>query len=240
MRLSMAALSKPGGRARNEDAWGHWAGPGGEACWVVADGLGGHRGGDIAAQTAVEAFLASFAAAPGLPLRQHVQAAHAAIAERQGQAPGLANMRSTLVALACDGVAAGWAHVGDSRLYRFRGGRLAAQTKDHSVPQALVDLGEIGPQDIRRHEDRNRLLRDLGGAKEPRPTLTEAPFALQTGDVFLLCTDGFWEPVTEAAMETSLGRATEPGQWLADMEAAIIQNACPGQDNYTAIAVFAG
>lgn len=236
-----AILTHPGGRPGNEDFAECYQAPGGESCWLVADGLGGHYGGEVASQTAVKSFLASFADNPGPAspdsLGRHLQAAHAAVVEQRRQEPVLDPMRTTFVALVSNGLSACWGHVGDSRLYCFRGGRLAARTKDHSVPQAMADAGEISPEDICHHEDRNRLLRDLGGDKSLRPTMAP-PVNLQAGDVFLLCTDGFWESVSETAMEADLAKSASPEQWLRHMHFRVIQNAPKNQDNYTAIAVF--
>lgn len=246
-RFTTATLSKPGGRLCNEDCLGRDALPDGHVCWVLADGLGGHHGGAIAAQTAVQAFIGSFRANPGKvaaePLLRHLQAAHEAVlAQRHQQDQGhpLTDMRTTFVALVSDGVSVAWAHLGDSRLYCFRGGQVVVGTKDHSVPQALADAGDIGPEEIRGHEDRNRLLRDMGGNKGIRPTLLEAPWMLQKGDVFLLCTDGFWEPVPETAMVTELAKSASPSEWLAQMECHIQRAMSADQDNYTAIAIFTG
>lgn len=231
-----AALSHAGGRPGNEDACGYRAG-----CWVVADGLGGHGGGDVAARLAVDALLRC---ADPLPppdaegLLRGLAAAEQAIRQRQAEEPRLSRMRTTVVWLCSDGRQALWAHLGDSRLYHFREGRIRFQTRDHSVSQVMANVGEIDPSEIRFHEDRNRLLRSLGNDRGQRPTLAEAPLPLQAGDVFLLCTDGFWEYVTEAEMEVTLAKAADPEQWLQTMAAGLRRRAAPDHDNYTALAVF--
>ncbi|AFL74010.1 serine/threonine protein phosphatase [Thiocystis violascens DSM 198] len=235
-RFQTATLSHPGARANNEDVRGHRDG-----CWVVADGLGGHGGGEVAAQLAVDSLLATVDPAAPLSAESLMQAlttATQAIHARQRTEPRLSGMRTTVVMLVSDGTQALWAHLGDSRLYGFRAGRIVVQTADHSVPQALVRAGELAPEAIRFHEDRNRLLRTLGDDKPLRPTLTETPWRLQAGDAFLLCTDGFWESVTEAEMEIALAKSADPAHWLALLERGLQRQARADQDNYSAIALF--
>ncbi len=231
-----AFLSRRGMRANNEDACGY-----GNGCWVVADGLGGHAGGEVASRLAVEAFLGTWCS--GRPIKaatlvQGLEEAATAIQTRQGEQPGLRGMCTTLVVLATDGEQALWAHVGDSRLYVFRGGRVSFQTEDHSVPQALVQAGKLTPAGVRDHPDRNRLLRAVGDGQPPEPTLAPAPHGLEEGDAFLLCSDGFWESVTEGEMEGALAKATDARDWLDRMELVLRRHAKPDQDNYTALAVL--
>ncbi len=248
VRFDTATLSSPGGREHNEDSTGfrivqtgtHTTGKG---CWVLADGLGGHRGGAVASSLAVNAALSAFEAAPAVTqesLAGLVGAAHQAVLDRQQSEPDLSHMRTTLVALIASGQEARWAHAGDSRLYWLSAGVIQAQTADHSVPQRLADAGEIRPEEIRQHEDRSRLLRSLGAKPEPGATLRPEPAPVASGDAFLLCSDGFWEWVTEPEMEEDFAAAGSPEQWLGKMEQRLRARATPGHDNYSAIAVFAG
>lgn len=235
-----AKLSERGARPVNEDAAEFYV-DGGRGCWVVADGLGGHGGGEIASALAVTAFLASFQSNPECTpeaMRSHLFAANQAIVERQLSAPDLSLMRSTIVAMvACESSSVS-GHAGDSRLYHFREGKLVSHTRDHSVPQALADAGEIEVSAIRAHEDRNSLLRSLGSSeKELKPEIS-AVFHTRPGDAFLLCTDGLWEPVVEQQMETDLRASRSPEEWLERMHLRIRQVADPEQDNYSGVAVW--
>ena len=239
MQFETATLSSAGGRENNQDCCGHLLN-GGSGCWVLCDGLGGHRGGEIASKTAVDAVLESFrsnAAVTPEALEAHVDRAQRAVVEKQVVDPELTGMRTTIVLLAASGAAACWIHAGDSRLYWFRAGKILGQTLDHSVPQRLADAGEIRPDQIRFHEDRARLLRSLGAKQDPGAAAGAVPGAPQPGDAFLLASDGFWEWVLEAEMETTLACAKHPKQWLELMESQLKQRATAEFDNYSAVAV---
>lgn len=232
-----AVVSRCGGRAQNEDHCGYVLLDCG-ACWVVADGLGGHRGGATASQLVVKTILESFQRCPGLTtatLASNLRAAHEALRRRQTEERELCSMQTTATLLISDYRSCLWAHVGDSRLYRFRGGRVVFQTQDHSVAQLLVHSGEITQGQVRRHEDRDRLLRTLGQQGEPRVASAEAPVPLERSDVYLLCTDGFWEFVTEDEMEDELAKSANPEEWVGALVSRILDRAPATHDNYTAI-----
>ena len=221
------SVSRIAGRELNEDSCGSLE-LGNAGCWVVADGLGGHRGGEAAATIAVDAVLASFRAAPEFSkaaLERHLEAAQEAILEVQKTQPTLSSMRTTIVVLISDSRQALWAHVGDSRLYCLEAGRIVFCTSDHSVVQARVAAGELSADQIRNNEDRNRLLRTLGNRDgDLRPSILAEPRRLYRGTAFLLCTDGFWENVIEAEMEIDLAKADGPERWLAAMEARLLEH----------------
>ena len=233
-------LTDPGGRKTNQDYSGFQESEP-FACWVVADGLGGHRGGESASRLAVKIILSEFMRQPEMStqsLTGYFKAAQDAILREQQIDPLLCSMRTALVLLITSPEGAMWAHVGDCRLYHFHGGRIVFQTKDHSVPQVMVDAGDIKPQEIRNHEDRNRLLRTLGHENDLRPTVERSAHPVRPGDAFLLCTDGFWEYVLETEMAVDLARAREPASWLNLMTKRLLARVGNDYDNYTAIAIF--
>jgi serine/threonine protein phosphatase PrpC len=235
-----ASLSSRGGRAENQDRCGDAATPAGRA-FVVADGLGGHAGGAVAAAACVEAMLDALKG-PGMLGRDRLQAAFEsaqhAVQDAPRRDPAIEGCRTTAVVLEIARDRAIWGHLGDTRLYHFRGGAVAHQTLDHSMPQALVQTGAIRPEEIRRHPERNRLLRSLGGEGEAAPTLIDEPIAVAAGDAFLLCTDGFWELVTEDEMLAALAGDPGPAAWLDRMEAGLARVASGTHDNYSATAVI--
>ena len=239
MTSDTATLSNKGGRRNNQDSFGcEYAGPNG--CWVVADGLGGHAGGETASRMAVDVVLSVFrqmeSVSPAAIDAGFFQA-HQAIQQKAAEDFALSAMRTTLTVLMCDGQKAVWGHVGDSRLYWFRNGKIQYQTKDHSVPQMLVDAGKISPAEIRGHEEQNRLTRAVGQAGALRATILHEPVPLQSGDAALLCTDGIWNYVFEAEMENDWAMASSAAEYPALLERRVLARASGEHDNYTAVAV---
>ncbi|MDR5740975.1 MULTISPECIES: protein phosphatase 2C domain-containing protein [unclassified Caballeronia] len=243
MQLQTASVSEVGGRSRNEDAYGEWR-HGTLYASVVADGAGGHGGGDTASRIAVDTVIAELTrvaatgvALTGLNLLRVLLRANDAIIDAQEHDRELSQMRSTAALLGIDqaaGVAA-WAHCGDTRLYCFRRGATVVQTQDHSLVQSMIDARLLDMQDVRGHPRRNVLFSALGTAEDLSIAASEEAFFVADGDAFLLCTDGFWEYLDEAVMIEAIGRARTPAAWLEAMVGHIRDAA---RDNFTALAVW--
>lgn len=236
--VTSAVRTHPGARSENEDTADSWF-DGDSGCWIVADGLGGHGGGQLASRAAVEAALASFQDEPDVSqpvLERLVAEANEAVrhAQEGSRHPG---MRTTITLLVADSRTAAWAHVGDTRLYHLRNGRIDHQTADHSVPQGLVEAGQISAHDIRSHPERNRILRALGHGTAAQASCV-GPTPLEAGDAFLLCSDGWWEYVTECEMEADYAKSETPEEWLDHMMRRVLLRASGVFDNLTAIGVF--
>lgn len=237
MKISVAKITNPGGRAINDDTVCIFEDK--KAAHVfVGDGLGGYAGGQQASMAAGDVLMRSCKEQSMLTkeaLLEAAERAQGAVLELQEKTEG--NMKTTMVYLAIEGESARWMHIGDSRLYRFENGKLAFQTSDHSVSQMAVRMGEITPEQIRFHEDRNRVLRALGG--ESAKAEVSEPLKIGRGKTaFLLCTDGFWEYVYEKEMEQTLRQAKTPEQWLQSMEQILKERVSGDNDNYTAAAVL--
>jgi serine/threonine protein phosphatase PrpC len=242
MKLEVSVLSNPGGRERNEDACGFWTGGGG--CFaVVSDGAGGHGGGDVASKLAVRIVLTAFRESPdctGEAIDAALTAAHQGIVAQQPTRPELSGMRATATVLAIDSVHnfAVWGHVGDTRLYCFRDGAIVAQTKDHSVVQRMVDAGYLAQAAVRKSTERSKLFAALGHNEKFEASIASAKFPIRAGDVFLLCTDGFWEYVDEATMLAALSHESTAARWLQEMVDDVVRRGGREQDNFSALAVF--
>ncbi|SFG09797.1 Serine/threonine protein phosphatase PrpC [Duganella sp. CF458] len=241
MELTISVLSEPGGRAVNEDAYGCWSSP--TACFcVLSDGAGGHKGGAVASRLAVEHALAWFRRCQECSVEgvmKAIAAANTAIVDAQHSMPEYAEMRATIVVLAFDTErrSAIWGHVGDTRLYCFRSRRIVFQTRDHSVLQGMVDAGYMQLEELRSSPQRNVLLAALGDAEALEPCIHPSSFSVCDGDIFLLCTDGFWEHLDERNMEQELHTALSPETWLSQLEGAVRAQGGHLQDNYSALLV---
>lgn len=194
-----------GARETNEDRVAHWVAPQ-SALMAVADGLGGHAHGELAAGIAIEVLGAAFRgeaqprlAEPGAFLERALGLAHAAIVREAEQRRFPENPRTVLAACVVQDGHAWWTHVGDCRFYLFRTGRIVARSRDHTVVQQLVDAGRIREEAAGSHPQRNRLLQCLGGLQTPHPE-PAASVRLAHEDIVLLCSDGFWGPLTPRQM----------------------------------------
>jgi serine/threonine protein phosphatase PrpC len=241
MELQISVLSKTGGRPVNEDAYGFWSNHNTCFC-VLSDGAGGYNGGEYASKLAVKEVLEWFQRTPecsGDCIAGALQAANAAIVRAQLESPQLASMRATILVLVVDSEVgtALWGHVGDTRLYCFRQQHIVLQTRDHSVLQSMVDAGYMQLEDLRGAPQRNLLLAALGDAVGIEPCIEADAFSVEDGDVFLMCTDGFWEHVDEPQMEQTLHAADSAETWLRQLEGRVIAQGKEGQDNYSALAV---
>ena len=247
MQMELATLSRRGGRNYNEDACGHWHSDN-HLCCVVADGAGGHGGGDKASKLAVQSILGAYAATPesnAAAIERMIVDTNRSIIRHRADDRALQNMHSTVVAffMNLDDNVGTWGHCGDSRLYAFRGGRIVARTRDHSLVQSLVDGGMLAAADMRSHPQRSELLSALGvGEDDLQITVSPEPWSVEAGDVFLLCTDGLWEYVDDAQLEAALASAPSPHDWLRELEQHVLRGAShkPRHDNFTAVAVWVG
>jgi protein phosphatase len=198
-------------RERNEDSFGYWESENEEEFQrkgrlaVVADGMGGHEGGEmaseIAVQTLCEIYRDSSQSEPSQALSEALREAHQRIRAYAEEHTELRNMGTTCTAAVVRGDSLWFAHVGDSRLYLFRGGRLRRLTRDHSYVNQLLESGVITSAEAEHHPQRNVLTSALGIGRNGASFETSSQAVqLQQGDTLLLCTDGLWGLVGELEM----------------------------------------
>lgn len=177
---------------------------------AIADGMGGHRHGEVAAQLAIKMLTEAFQkqAQPMLSnprrfLNEQIIEIHESIDDFR-QLHGLQEApRSTLVAAVIQQDVLYIAHVGDSRLYHFRNKELIFRTQDHSVVQMLLRKGQIRKEDMAEHPERHKIYNCLGGDKMPQIELSSKR-QMQDGDIVLLCTDGLWTTMSDSEINQSL------------------------------------
>jgi len=194
-------------RANNEDSYGYWE-PASDSEYeqkgrlaIVADGMGGHEGGQEASSLAVQTIQQSYAEAsaadPQSLLIAAFHAAHERIHRFALEHPNLRGMGTTATAIALLSKQLCYCHVGDSRLYLVRGGKASRLTHDHSYVNRLVDSGVITPEEAEVHPQRHILTTALGVGPEFSPDASAQPIGLEPGDVLVLCTDGLWGLVAD-------------------------------------------
>lgn len=244
MKCTVHQETHLGTRSSNQDRLGHWRTPE-SLLLVVADGMGGHAHGEVAAELTMRYIAAAFKrdaqprlADPDLFLFRAVGRSHGMLL-REAQALGLADTpRTTVVACVVQAGRAYWSHVGDSRLYLVRQGGLLVRTRDHTLVQKMVDEGQLHDEEAGSHPAHNRLLQCLGGAKAPRISPT-AHARLERDDILLLCSDGFWGPLSESRIVSGL-QSGSLAQAVAQLAALAQQRAGPSCDNVSALALAWG
>jgi PPM family protein phosphatase len=200
--------------------------------FVIADGMGGHRGGEVASRLAIETIESLFRRGEGA-LSEQVQEANRAVFERSTIDRAVAGMGTTLTAALVEGDRARLAHVGDSRAYLFRGGEMRMLTEDHTLVHRMVQQGEITEAEAERHPQRSVVTRALG--IEMSIPVDEVVVDLEHGDRLLLCSDGLTSMVDDEAIGRIL--AAEPDPQRAAEALVTAANDGGGVDNTTVIVI---
>jgi len=239
------ALKTHAGQVRplNEDAVG--ADPE-SGLFILADGLGGYNAGEIASTMAVSTLLAELPAEleaarqslsafdPMAILRDRLIAMNSTIFRAALNSSAFEGMATTLVVAWLLGDRLWVAHTGDSRLYRLRDGQLEQLTRDHSFSQELLDAGMVTEEEARLLPAKNLVTRALGASAEVDPEVHD--YALQTGDIVMMCSDGLTEMISFAEIGAQLGSykgdVQEVARRLVDMA-----NEAGGRDNVSVVVV---
>lgn len=223
-------------RQSNQDAFDRFDDPErGEILLAVADGMGGHRGGETASRMAIGTLGKLCRDGDGDPpdrLTRAIERANFEIHKLAGRDSMLRGMGTTVVALLlCAEGPSFVAHVGDSRLYRLRDGQFGPLTEDHSLVASLVRSGSIAPEEARDHPRRNQITRALGSRSSVEVEI--APVELREGDGYLLCSDGLYAMLPDDDLGVLARRSLDAHAVVAWMIDAA--NQAGGKDNITAV-----
>ncbi len=237
--MRAVSLTNRGGRKNNEDSVGYvkaediW-------CFVICDGLGGQSFGEIASELVCNTICDEFKKEPLISqkaLYQYIEKSASLLGEERSGDKEKADMSSTVVTLVTDGKKAIWANIGDSRLFYISDGEISQVTNDHSIAFMDFENGDITYEEIRYSPNQNKLLRAVSDIDNFNPDISEVT-ELKKNDAFLLCSDGFWEYVTEDDIEETLHSAKSPKDWLEAMLEILHENEGKKNDNYSVIAVI--
>jgi PPM family protein phosphatase len=213
--VELASLTDVGcARENNEDSYSYWE-PEDDASFaalgrlaIVADGMGGHEGGQIASRVAVEVVTEVYAASaepnPQKRLLSALDKAHRRIQQQARENSALGAMGTTCTAFALVEARLYFVHVGDSRLYLLREGKLRVLTRDHSLIARLLERGLVRLEDVDEHPQKHVLTSALGVADGIEIDFPPEPVPIQTGDTLLICTDGLWGQMNSSEIEQML------------------------------------
>ncbi len=241
MKFDTYLFTSKGGRSYNEDR-AEVKIKKNSGLFVLADGLGGHRYGEKAAECVVTQMCLDWEEDKGRNISRtdqlfmsikHVNEKILSMQEEMHE-----KMKSTVIAAAVDQDVFSWAGAGDSRLYFVSDGQIFLISQDHSVTYKKYQSGEISESRIPFDEDRSSLLRVVGDEKRCIPEGWEMEEALADGDSFLLCSDGFWEYLSKEEIMIDRLKAETAQEWVELMALRIMEKFQPDTDNMTALAVI--
>jgi protein phosphatase len=241
VRFSIYQESKKGGRKVNQDRMGYLY-TRDSLMMMVADGMGGHARGEVAAQLTMQTVASVYQrlakpllADPAAFLEEAIQASHHEL-HRYRAEQGLPEApRTTIVLCVVQRGVAVWAHAGDSRLYLIRDGAIVERTLDHSRVHHLVTSGLIRPEDAKDHPERNRIFNCLGAFVAPTVEISH-PTALHGGDILLLCSDGLWGTLNDRAIVSAFSDRTVM-RAVPELVDAALEEGGAESDNCTALAM---
>jgi serine/threonine protein phosphatase PrpC len=240
--VELASLTDVGcQRENNEDSYGYWepANDGEFAALgrlaMVADGMGGHEGGQIASRLAVDTFIKAYASAndpdPQKRLLTALKQAHQSIQQRARRDPHLSSMGTTCTAFALVGNRLNFVHVGDSRLYLLREGKLRILSRDHTLIARLLEKNLIRPDQAREHPQKHVLTSALGVPDEEMEIdVPQEPLPLHKDDLLMICTDGLWGQIEAGEIQQALASQSPDAACRSLVQLAKVRG---GPDNIT-------
>ncbi len=242
MKYELAQASRLGNRRRNEDRLGAIETPEG-VLLVVADGMGGHLAGDVAAEALVATASAAYEGSarpiedPRGFFKELIWKAHGTILELEEKQQLSATPGTTAVFALIQNAQVWAAHVGDSRFYVFRDGLPLYRTRDHSYVEQLRRHGRISRSEVDSHPRRNQVTRCVGAQAEPPKIEVGKPIALRPDDVLVLCTDGLWGALDDARMGAVVASGGPIGETVEALAEVAERSAWPNSDNVSVVAL---
>lgn len=233
MKYEVATLSNCGFRENNEDDLRVVSLENATAV-ILSDGLGGYEGGEVASETAVDTIEKCFCLSPFVTEENITNILMSANENVLDLHTDGAKMRATIVAVFMDEERMIVAHAGDSRCYLFSKWKILYKTRDHSVSQLAVDMGELKAKDMAKSPDRNKVLRSLG-TKEFKADIHTISVPRDEIRGILLCTDGLWEKITDQQLVRIFRWKKTAEQCKQKLIQLVEKQKDAKQDNYSAI-----
>ncbi|MGM0368840.1 MAG: hypothetical protein ACQEP9_00315 [Bacillota bacterium] len=205
------------------------------ACWVLADGLDSSTE-QLSSEIVVNSILSDFTENPTLKkrkIKKYIRNANQTLAEKSRTM----NLQSTVLVIVSDYHSIRWAYLGNTRLYHLRKERIKNQTKDHSIAQMMLEVGDIEPQQLNQHQERNNLDKYLGNGKKAKPKISKK-VELKDDDILILCTSGFWENMKDQQLKSDLEEIEEPQELVDNLETKMLSNSGKDLDNYSLATIF--
>lgn len=227
-----------GGRSYNEDSVGSRE-DGQSGIFVVADGLGGHKFGELASSCVRDVLLGSWNSGErNRPewIKESLSRANRELLSLQQEKNTV--LKSTVVVLAIDNEKAVWANIGDSRLYYLHEDRIKCITEDHSVAYKKYKAGEITREQICTDDDQSQLLRSVGSEDRNKPDIYENDVLLERGDAFMLCSDGVWEYLKDEEILIDLLKSKTAREWAQLLLLRLMDRIEDGNDNLTILTLM--
>lgn len=211
-------------------------------CYVLCDGLGGHGKGEIASALVTDTFREYYEEFIGNPeefIGNVLNIAQTSLIAEQTSHHARDKMKTTATAVLIADEAVYRGYIGDSRIYVFKKNKVKERSLDHSVPQMLVLAKDIKEKEIRNHPDRNKLLKVMGIDWEKPEFEIQKPLTRDDCQAILMCSDGFWELITEKEMCALLKKSISVKEWVEAMVQIVQKNGIgKNMDNNTAIGIW--
>jgi protein phosphatase len=232
--IDFAKASETGPRRENEDAVGVWALSDARLAFAVADGLGGHIGGKLASNLAIEMFRSSLEGLVLPNLAQVARGIHTALKAEQEKSPHLRSMATTFSAAIIDEKQMNFVHCGDTRIALQRGGGISKLTEDHTEAQRLFSIGKLTKDELANYPRRNVLESALGASNDP--TIDSKTIDLHSGDRIFITSDGLHGKILLREMKALSDQSPDASTFVRRTIDAV--KAKRPDDNFSVVAVF--